>query len=701
MCSRVLGTTKIWGCPTPAFSSGKSARTVPNQEASRLHALSPFLSPPPPLKTLQLSNSMHPQYISFQILLALKCSSYNALFCQGLDLIDDSSNRNVKNSSTKNDDSTNSSSSNDGNNNNNNDNNNGDTNIDNNNKVDNCVNVEDNQTALEITPASSYLQHLKVLINSRKWLRIEFDQCKGVESLFCDFKERRLDETESSSSGLTTNTNTCTNRESTSTAAATCTTEVVFLSLKFPRSSKFAKVNASCAYSYDEDRHANFFTNLWNYWRVQKLDLSMEFSPAWTKEFCRSLCNDGENDNHSHNTMDKTNPKKSGLEELQLHPACTWHRQSETAKREDGDDRSSNSCSPPQSGNRNQTSSSDCSNAVITRTIAENDDDMDCWELFCRQLPINHPRLKHLTIQCKARDEDLAYLIKHGISSPPFLALETLRFGKMCSCGDLSLVALARALTLTTATTIASTINDEVSPCYSQRLKILSMSSGTKLPSSSSALLADIHQQQRGLVDVCHALETTTALTHLEIFDYVLDQTELRVLLESLVKNGGSIERLSLLTCGVTSPVVYKTFQECLTRNQLPFLKVLLLPEPASKFLGKALEFNTSIESINYSRGGSPNLRYYLDLNRGGRRILTNATTNTNTDAASTKNSNRHFTSSNSTASENTVPTISPALYPRILDRASHMKKHGYLGTDKRRYDVVYCLLRNRILLEL
>jgi len=682
MCSRVLGTTKIWGCPTPAY-----ARTIPNQDASRLSLL-PSPLPPPALKTLQLSNSMHPQYISFQILLALKCCSYNALVCQGLELIDDSSNRSVKNSNAKNDNSTNSGSRSNGNN--------------NNTKVGNRVDVEDNQIASEITPASSYLQHLKALINSRNWLRIEFDQCKGVESLFCDFKERRPDENETTES-----TNTVADT-ATATATAPCTTQVVFLSLKFPRSSKVA--NDNCAHSYDEDRHANFFTNLWNHWRVQKLELSMEFTPAWTKEFCRSLCNDGdydddddENDNHNHNTMDKTNPKNLGLEELQLHPACTWHRRSETAKREDGNDRSSNSCSTAQSGNGNGNQATP-SDAVTTRTITDNnDDEMDCWELFCRRLPINHPRLKHLTIQCKARDEDLAYLIKYSISSPPFLALETLRFGKMCSGGDLSLVALARALTTTTtsATTIESPTNDKVSPCFSQRLKILSISSGTKLLSSSPALLADIHHRQRGLVDACHALETATALTHLELSDYVLDQTELRVLLESLVKNGGSIERLSLLTCGVTSPVVYETFQECLTRNQLPFLKVLLLPEPASKFLGKALEFNTSIESINYSRGGSPTLRYYLDLNRGGRRILTNTNSNSNSNAAITKHENHHFTSSNSTASEHAVPTISPALYPRILDRASHMKKHGYLGTDKRRYDVVYCLLRNRILLEL
>ena len=207
-------------------------------------------------------------------------------------------------------------------------------------------------------------------------------------------------------------------------------------------------------------------------------------------------------------------------------------------------------------------------------------------------------------------------------------------------------------------------------------------------------------------MDVCRALAAASVLKHLELSDYFLDRTDLEALFGSLVDSGGAIQRLSLLSCGVACRGDYKPVKECLVRNELPFLKVLLLPEAASGILGEALRFNTSVENVNYSRGGSPTLRYFLDLNRGGRRILTTASTTTfHADAAAGERGHHCHEDQRQPpgglATRTTLPAVSPALYPRILDRASHMTKHGYLGGDQRKYDVVYYMLRNRILLEM
>jgi len=636
MCSRSLSSTEVWDFMTRPQSQSQSQ-----------------LQLQPPLKVLRLTDSMNPRFISLQILLALKCSSFNGICCQGLNLLDalvETPNNNVPGSASKNQDGATSSM--------------GDYNND--------------ENALDKTALSaSYLEHLKMLVYSRNWLRIEFDQCKGIETLF-GVTPDEADGNEKQPYGAIK-----------LAGKRSLTTQVDCVSLMFPRSYN------SAGDAYDKQQHAHFFTSLFNQWRVKKLYLAMEFTPSWTNEFCRSLWND----------VDESDEKGfqdySGLEELELQPSCKWHRRPKTTRPKDGNACSVESGTEIKMAVGNQKLSEICSDSPAESKDGDDGGDdgsdfevIDCWELFCDQLPFNHPRLKTLTILCKTRDEDLAYLIVNAVSSPSFLTLDTLKFGNMCAFDEQSLAALARALTMGTTTANSSKTSDVSAISLPQRLRSLSLSRGRKLPSPCSSLIADaIHGEQRGLIEFCRALEAASALTRLTLSDYVLDQAEMGALFESLVQSGRKIERLSLLSSAVTSPKVYDTFVGCLKRNELPVLEVLLLPEAASRVLGKALEFNTSIQSINYSRGGSPTLSYYLDLNRGGRCILTMATDSQHDDDGSK-------THSVSIAS-NTRPAISPSLYPQILHRAFHLKKYGYLGGDKRKHDVVYCLLRNRILLEL
>lgn len=397
-------------------------------------------------------------------------------------------------------------------------------------------------------------------------------------------------------------------------------------------------------HGYNGDRDGNFFVNLFILWKVQRLFIWMDFTPSWTREFCANPSSDDKNS--------ICTSFHSELEELTIGDGCTWHLQA--------------------NGN----------NETVDAT--ENEIIMDCWKYLCRHLAVVHPKLKALLVMCKAGDDDLAFLIRHTAGPHCLLpALETLRFGKRCFCDQNSLAALTQAFSATIVTEIDdSASKEEEYSSFSKRIKELSICRGKPLPSiwkplpsGSLGLMDEIHRQQLGLLDFCAALGTATALQCLVVSDYVFDAKELGRLFESLVRSGGKIERIWLLQCNVTSPNDYEELKGYLLRNELQRLKNLFLPEEAAKVLGEALEKNTSVEFINYSRGGSPTLRYYLDLNRGGRRII------------------------NGGASES--PNVAPSLYPILLDRASVLgKKERYLGGDKRKYDVIYSLLRNRIALE-
>ena len=592
MCSRVLSDTKVWGCPT------SNERPATEKEGSR------SLESRPSLKMLELSNSMHPQYISFQIFLALNSTAYNGLSCHGLDM------RIIQEKDGESADHENSS--------------------------------EDSHSP---TPC---LKHLKLLIHSRKWLRLEFHRCLGVE-LLVSTSEEVVNDGGKGNDGLVE-------------VDAQQITEVKHLVLKFHKCSQSST-------KYDEKRHRDFFLNLWSRWKVQQLTIAMDFTPESTKAFCR------------HGV--------SVLEELEISPECTWHRPPNTTARTDAVE----STIHVDDGDENVNVNDELDDEMEeTNTI----EDFDCWELFCRELRTNHPRLKVLEIHCKTSDSELAYLIEHAIASTAkkdynsqlsssVLPMEKLFFGKLCSCDIMSLLALSRVLTSS----------------WARRWKSLTISRGFKLP-SRAALDAGLPLPQRpadrrGLLEFCRSLKHATALTRLNLADYILDEIEMGALFESLVLASGRIEKLSLFGCAATSNGVYETvlcggtcssenkessFTPYLILNQLPNLQFLHLPREALKALCKVLKSNASIEFIN-NHGRTRTHEYYLDLNRGGRRILT----------------------ASATESDGVHSAIPPTLWPNVLELASTdihpgLKKDRYCGGKNRKYDVVYHLLRNRILLE-
>ncbi len=584
MCSRVLSDTKVWGCPT---SSGRPA--TEKQEGSR------SFESRSSLKMLELSKSMHPQYISFQVFLALNSTAYNGLSCHGLDM------RILQ-------------------------------------EKDGESAEHENSSEDSPTP---YLKHLKLLIHSRKWLRLEFHRCLGVE-LLVSMSEEAVNGGDKGNDRL----------EEVDTQQIT---EVEHLVLKFRKSSQFST-------KYDEKRHRDFFLNLWSRWKVQQLTIAMDFTPESTKAFCR------------HGV--------SVLEELEISPECTWHRPPNTTARTDAVESDLNVDHGDENDEKDET------NAI---------EDFDCWELFCRELRTNHPRLKVLEIHCKTSDSELAYLIDHAIASTAkkchnsrisssVLPMEKLFFGKLCSCDIMSLLALSRVLT----------------SCSARRWKSLTISRGFKLPSravlDAGLPLPPRPADRRGLLEFCRCLKHATDLTRLNLADYILDEVEMGALFESLVLASGRIEKLSLFGCAATSNEVYETvlcgstysgenkessFTPYLILNQLPNLQFLHLPREALKALCKVLKSNTSIEFIN-NHGRTKTHEFYLDLNRGGRRILTASVTE----------------------SDGVQSAIPPTLWPNVLELASTdihpgLKKDRYCGGKNRKYDVVYHLLRNRILLEL
>ena len=581
MCSRVLRDTKVWGCPTrskkPTLDKGPQS---------------------PLLKMLELSNSMHPQYISFVIFQALNSSAYNGISCHGLDM---------SSVQSKDDES-------------------GDS---------------ENPSEETESPTTSYINHLKILIHSRNWRRLEFHRCAGVESLMW-------------------------NREDLGNEVLQPTTQVDFLVLKLKR--------CSAGGFYDEERHRDFFVNLWTRWNVQKLSLSMDLTPEWSKEFCR----------HSF----------SVLEELHINPDCKWHRTPTT-------DEAARTEAVGTAANGKKNGETNDGDTIIQ--------EVDCWEYFCRELRGNHPRLKSLEIHCRTSDKELAYLINHAIvpaiaaaeaaeAADPnckiqvaILPIEKLFFGKPCFCDERSLLALTRVLTSSSA----------------PRWKSLTMSRGVKLP--SRAMLDAGHPlpprptDRRFFFEFCRSLQHATVLTSLTLGGYILDEFEMGALFESLVVASGRIEKLSLHDCAATSDEVYEKAlcggiickdesssspTSGLIQNQLPHLRFLHLPREALKALLEVLKSNTSIEWITHTWRTKTH-DYYLDLNRGGRRILT-------AEIDGSCHQDAHTSTS----------AISPTLWPKVLERASSdlhsgLRKDRYCGGENRKYDVVYHLLRNRILLEL
>merc|ERR1712032_1584566 len=115
--------------------------------------------------------------------------------------------------------------------------------------------------------------------------------------------------------------------------------------------------------------------------------------------------------------------------------------------------------------------------------------------------------------------------------------------------------------------------------------KSLSISSGEKIPRYSSANTNDDTNRESnhpllraasnrnkpqnkafsGLLSFCQTLKHATNLTKLELSGYLLEETELRALFQSLVLTSEHprIERLSLFSCARVSPDVYARVLLC------------------------------------------------------------------------------------------------------------------------------------------
>jgi hypothetical protein len=425
---------------------------------------------------------------------------------------------------------------------------------------------------------------------------------------------------------------------------------------------------------------------------------------------------------------------------------------------------------------------------------------LDCWKLFCRTLRTNqhYQNLISLKVECKTDDANLAYLI----GRLPFY-IENIHFGKECSCDKRSLLALSCALTIlnpaitTTATSVvvaeaeaeAATAMTTTTTMLSQRLKTLSISSSLTFP-------PDEQQEEDGLTELCHALQYATKIKRLELGKYIFTVTKMTTLVNSLIiaaeqqqqqrgeisrysSDNCGIEYLSLVTCVNDSYDLYKPgsssnenknsfwtnidskHEQCcwgvfcnkaLKQNQLKSLTILLLPQNSyirQVLACNVMEYNTSLEYINLKFASlySNKIKYYLDLNRGGRRLLTttsmpmststtkSATSLTTAPTSSTTKQNHHIrselwpivlarastlsssidytTGATTMQSISAYATSSPITSSRtssnttMAGQLAATKKKGnipyarYDGGPKRRYDVVYCLLRNRILLEL
>ena len=755
--------TRVWGCPLPT----KTNRTNLGNDGSPDNIITSQQHQQEPMKMLQLSNKMDPNYISFQIHLAKRDYSINGLYCKDLNFCGEDRN---------NDD--------DG----------------------------DNDAGTNSNSKSIFTTHLQVLIQSRKWSRIEFNGCIGIESLLfirdnivlhrhsdstaatdddydnddtTDDKKEEQNRTEKSVDEDTSMV------ETTTTNIITITTEVSYLVLNFPSTTKNNN-------NYDPKRHHNFFINLWKFWNVQKCAIRLDFTPEWTLEFCRSM---------SLSSSSSSPPPESSsscLKELEICRGSRWYHNNSRTHLSSS---SSNKSESLHYTSGNSTDEKEEQKSVNNDGVNDddeyddnnkNDDDsddeiiIDCWKLFCRTLRTNqhYQNLISLKVECKTDDEDLAYLI----GRLPY-HLETIRFGKECSCDKRSLLALSCALAAaaatTATTTMTTTITTTTTTMLSQRLIALSISSSLSFP-------ADEKQEEDGLTEFCHALQYATKLKRLELGKYIFSGTKMTTLVDSLIisaqqqqqqgqgeimryRSGNcGIEYLSLFTCRNDSSDLYKQRssnnnnkntnslrtnidncheQSCwdvfcnkgLKQNQLKSLRILLLPQNSyiRQISCNVMKYNTSLEYFYTSIATlySNKIRYYLDLNRGGRRLLTttsmivststtkSTTTLTTAPTSSTTKQNHHvrselwpivlaraslllssmdyttgattlqsisdYTTASPTTTNRTSSNITMAGQQAATRKKGNRSYPRYDGGPKRQYDVVYCLLRNHILLEL
>jgi hypothetical protein len=500
--------------------------------------------------------------------------------------------------------------------------------------------------------------HLKELIYSRKWMHVEFDECHGIEGLLLSQPQERLEDEERL-------------QHDSEQATGAPTTQIDYLSIRF--SSRSDDIPSSLSEEQQEGeelstRRSNcyFLSQLWTRWKVTKCKLSILFTPGWIKDF-----------------TDNSLPTcVSYLEELDLSNsvfqdcAIMVGVSRNTNDDEDHDyTDENNDHDDGDGGNYN-----------------ENNNNNNHWLDICHALVYNHPRMHTLKLNnCNLSDQQLACLIDHSISCHPMINKVDLKGN---TCQEQSLLGLARAFTPSSNTTTTS------SSSLSRRLSVLSITN-KELSEDTVA----------GLKEFCQALQYAHSLTYLSLGEYMIYDMDMKALVSSLSSSNvctpspSKIETLSLLTCGMTAQSIRCLCEEGLQQNKIPNLRALSIPEDAADALAITLEHNTSLEKL-LMEGRTDIHTYYLDLNRGGRRLFQLVDRTENENRSSTNNSQekdgddwdicqtKHY--------NDDVVTVPASLWPQVLSRAMHQKSGKfYYGGRDRDLDVLYCLLRNRILLEM
>lgn len=502
-------------------------------------SLAKLPSPELPVKYLRLSRAMHPNTIIFKIQLARRDHSIDCLSCRGLNLREEEYENDSGSEKTKKQPS------------------------------DTIASKEDNdsqQKQQEQKQPSSITQHLKELIHSRTWQRIEFESCMGAERLLVECKDY---------------------------ATKTTMPSIDFLSIRFSPPNNTGSNN-----------NHQLFGRLWKCWNIQKCRLSLEFTNERIQDF-----------------VDRNSV--SALTELDL-TGSTWRRDDD----EDTDD---------DEGVENQ--------------IDENGTTQ--WKKFCRALVYNHPLLTKLNLRhSQLSDSKMACFIDTTVRRHPTLEETTIPGN---TCQREALMALSRALSDENHPTLST----QPSTPLSSRLKALTI--------TNDRLSEEVVP---GLQEFCACLHHTQSLKYLSLGDYMLHESDMIALVSSLSKIS-CIRELSLLSCGMTAQSIRRLCREGLQSNSIPSLRALSVPEDAKDEMLIALEDNTSLERLVMEGQLINKHKYYLDLNRGGRKLLR----------------------------QSVVPM---SLWPLVLARAMNRKSRKvYHGGEKRHLDVLYCLLRNKVLLEI
>ena len=271
--------------------------------------------------------------------------------------------------------------------------------------------------------------------------------------------------------------------------------------------------------------------------------------------------------------------------------------------------------------------------------------------------------------RCHLIDQQVAVLIQAMIVNVNS-AIETLHL-EGNACGTQTLLALTQLLSpLQQQLPMGSCVQE---------------SATTKNRSLSSLFLTHEELSEdrvMGLAQFVHALRfPSCTLQQLSLGQYMFLEDDMTIFADSLCLNH-TLNSLSLWTCGITTAGIHYfalrlVDMKGLIKLAIPGDAISVLLSPAScegdgihpKKGG--LTQNVYLRTLNVPPECQLNdtIRYYLDLNRGGRRLLRE-------------------------------PNIPSSLWPLVLARAFNTVTYVANDTHQSRLNVLYCLLRYRILLE-